>query len=176
MSLPPYELLRSDRRTLSAEVVIRDGAPVLRVHAPRRLPQKDIDAFLTDRAQWIANAMSRQQERADAHPEPTEAERALLIGRARALLPGKVAAYAQQMGLTPAGITITGARTRFGSCSAQNRISFSWRLMAYPEEAIDYVVVHELSHIRYKNHSASFYALIATVLPDYQARIAMLKR
>ena len=86
-----------------------------------------------------------------------------------------MARYAAIMGVTPTGITVTGAKTRFGSCSYQNRLCFSWRLMAYPDEAIDYVVVHELAHIRHKNHSPAFYSFIEQVLPDYKSRIKMLK-
>ena len=74
-----------------------------------------------------------------------------------------------------AGITITGAEKRFGSCSAKNRICFSWRLMAYPEEAIDYVVVHELAHIRHKDHSKRFYAFVEEVLPDWRERRRLLR-
>ena len=83
--------------------------------------------------------------------------------------------YGRLMGLMPTGLTITDARKRFGSCSGKNRISFAWRLMRYPEEAIDYVVVHELAHIRHKNHGEAFYQLIASVLPDYKERIKLLK-
>ena len=73
------------------------------------------------------------------------------------------------------GIRITSARTRFGSCSGKNSLCFSWRLMEYPEEAIDYVVVHELAHLRYMNHGAEFYALIARYLPDWKTRRALLR-
>ena len=79
------------------------------------------------------------------------------------------------MGLQPTGVTVTGARKRFGSCSGKDRICFSWRLMLYPPEAIDYVVVHELAHIRHKNHSKAFYDLVASVLPDYREREALLR-
>ena len=79
------------------------------------------------------------------------------------------------MGLTPAGISITGAEKRFGSCSGKNRLCFSWRLMLYPPEAVDYVVVHELAHIRHKNHGRDFYALVASILPDYRQREALLR-
>ena len=79
------------------------------------------------------------------------------------------------MGLTPTGVRITGARRRFGSCSAKNSLCFSWRLMLYPQAAVDYVVVHELAHIAHKNHGPAFYACIAAVLPDYKARIRLLK-
>lgn len=79
------------------------------------------------------------------------------------------------MNLYPTGLKITSARTRFGSCSGQNSICFSWRLMDYPELAIDYVVVHELAHIVHKNHGSQFWALVERYLPDYRARRAMLR-
>ena len=79
------------------------------------------------------------------------------------------------MGLTPTGLKITSARTRFGSCSGKNSLCFSWRLMQYPREAIDYVVVHELAHIRHHDHSPAFYALIERYMPDWRERMKLLK-
>ena len=99
-----------------------------------------------------------------------------MIRRAKEILPPKVAHYAALLGVQPAGITVTSARTRFGSCSAKNSLSFSWRLMDYPEEAIDYVVVHELAHIRHHDHSRAFYDLIASVMPDHAKRRALLRK
>lgn len=99
-----------------------------------------------------------------------------LYCRAKTYLPDRIAHYSQIMGVLPTAVTITEAKKRFGSCSATNRICFAWRLMRYPEAAIDYVVVHELAHIRYKNHGADFYRLIASVLPDYQERIKLLRQ
>ena len=98
-----------------------------------------------------------------------------ILRRAREELPPKVAYYAQRMGLQPTGMTITSARTRFGSCSPKNRLCFSWRLMDYPEAAIDYVVVHELAHIVHKNHGPQFWALVERYMPDYRARRALLR-
>ena len=99
-----------------------------------------------------------------------------MIRRAKEILPPKVAHYAALLGVEPTGLTVTSARTRFGSCSGKNRLSFSWRLMDYPEEAIDYVVVHELCHIRHHDHSPAFYDLIASVMPDHKARRALLRK
>ena len=98
-----------------------------------------------------------------------------MLERAKAILPEKVDHYAKSMGLQPSGITITGARTRFGSCSPKNRLCFSWRLVAYPEEAIDYVVVHELAHIVHRNHGPEFHALVERILPDHRKRRELLK-
>ena len=104
-----------------------------------------------------------------------EEQIAALMAQAKAILPGKTEQWAKVMGVTPMGVRISRAKKRFGSCSAENRIAYSYRLMAYPEEVIDYVVVHELAHIRHKNHSADFYAFVARFLPDYKAREAILK-
>ena len=115
------------------------------------------------------------KKRSALHPEPTEAERDEYIAAAKAYLPERVAYYAAIMGVEPAGITVTGARKRFGSCSGKNRICFSWRVMEYPKELVDYVIVHELAHIKHHNHSREFYDFIATVMPDHKERSKKLK-
>ncbi|MBR6114514.1 MAG: M48 family metallopeptidase [Oscillospiraceae bacterium] len=168
-----YEIRRSGRRTLALELT-REGK--LLVRAPRFLPAAAIRQFVEAREDWIRAAESRQAERAAAHPEPDEAQKKEYIRRARELLPARTAHFAALMGVSPTRITITSARTRFGSCSAKNALSFSWRLMAYPAEAVDYVVVHELAHIRYHDHSPAFYDFIASVLPDHKARRALLRK
>ena len=152
-----YELIRSGRRTLALE--LRGGRVIVR--APYRTPQATIDRFVASHAEWIARGVAKQE--------------AAYIRQAKAYLPQRVAYYSEQMGLYPTQVRITGARTRFGSCSSQGHICFSWRLMQYPPEAIDYVVVHELAHLRYMNHGAEFYALIARYLPDWKARRALLQ-
>ena len=79
------------------------------------------------------------------------------------------------MGLAPTAVKITSARTRFGSCSSKNSLCFSLYLMQYPPEAIDAVVVHELCHMRHRNHSPAFYAEVERWLPDYREREKLLK-
>lgn len=168
----PYELIRSDRRTIALEVT-RNGRVLVR--APKRMTQRDIDTFVERHRDWLEEHLALQKNWLEAHPEPTEQEQQSLIEQAKTILPHKVAHYAKIMGLRPAGITITGARTRFGSCSPKNRLCFSWRLLTYPEDAIDYVVVHELAHIVHRNHGPEFYALVESVLPDYRKRRALLR-
>lgn len=167
-----YEVIRSDRRTVALEIT-REGRVLVR--APKGMSRQDIEAFVNKHRAWLEEHLVKQQTWQAAHPEPTVQEQRAMMDRARAVLPGKVSHYAGLMGLRPSGITITGARTRFGSCSPKNRLCFSWRLMAYPEEAIDYVVVHELAHIVHRNHGPEFHALVESVLPDHRARRAMLK-
>lgn len=167
-----YTLIRARRRTLSMRL-LPDGT--LAVRAPLTLPRAQIDAFVTAHEDWVARQRARLAAHAAAHPEPTEAERAALLARARAELPARVAYWSGVMGLTPTGVKITAARTRFGSCNAKGGLCFSWRLMAYPDEAIDLVVVHELCHIVHRDHGAGFYALLARYLPDHRERMKLLR-
>ena len=167
-----YTLIRSARKTLALEVS-REGEIIVR--APNRASARDIERFLAVHEAWLQKALTRQQERREKYPEPTEEERKELITRATAVLPAKVEKYAALMGVEPTGVKITSAEKRFGSCSGKNSLCFSWRLMRYPEAAIDYVVVHELAHIRHKNHGKEFYRFIGSVLPDYKAREKLLR-
>jgi hypothetical protein len=73
-------------------------------------------------------------------------------------------------------IGITAAKTRWGSCSGRNNINFSWRLMMAEPEVIDYVIVHELAHIKEKNHGKQFWRLVEKYEPDYRERKNKLKQ
>lgn len=167
-----YTLIRAKRRTMSLQLD-RDGNAVVR--APYGVKKEFIDRFVAAHGDWLARARAKQQSRRAAHPEPTEAERKALIARAKEYLPMRVDYWSGIMGLTPTGLKITSARTRFGSCSGKNSICFSWRLMLYPPEAIDYVVVHELAHIRHHDHSPAFYALVERYMSDWRERMKLLK-
>ena len=145
------------------------------VHASNRMPKREIDTFVLKHDLWISRQRQRQQERRLKYPDPTETEVVLLKTHAKSIIPERVAYYSKIMGLCPSGIKITSAKKRFGSCSAKNSLCFSYLLMQYPAGAIDYVVVHELAHIRHKNHSDNFYRLIEEYLPDYKRRQALLK-
>jgi len=119
----------------------------------------------------------------DARLELTEAglpHAAILIerwyrSRAKEHFTARTAELAAQFHLTPASIRITSARTRWGSCSAKNSISFTWRLVMAPPEVADYVILHELAHIEVKNHSPKFWAKVANMLPDYARQRQWLK-
>ena len=168
-----YELIRSRRRTLALEIT-RDCRVLVR--APLRLSQAKIDAFVESHATWIQTHLEQQRQRmASAPPPPTQADIATLKAKARAVLPEKVAYWSEKMGIRPTGLKITTARKRYGSCSGKNSLCFSCFLMDCPEEAIDLVVVHELCHIREKNHGPRFYALLGQYLPDYKERKKLLR-
>lgn len=169
-----YTIIRSNRRTVALEIT-----PELKilVRAPRFMRDKDIQKFVDSHQMWLETHLEKQRMRqANRPPEPTAEEEGLLRQKAAQILPERVAHFSAIMGVQPTGVRITSAKKRFGSCSGKNALCFSWRLMAYPEAAIDYVVVHELAHIRHHDHSAAFYRFIASVMPDYKERAALLRK
>jgi len=72
-------------------------------------------------------------------------------------------------------VRLSNARTRWGSCRANGSILLNWRMIQMPPRLIDYVVVHELAHLREMNHSPRFWAIVAGVIPDYKARRAEIR-
>ena len=166
-----YTVIRSRRRTIALEIT-RQGTALVR--APLHASDADIARFVDSHRAWLDKHLAARQSYMAAHPEPSAEQAALWRRQAAEQLPPLVRLWAQRMGVQPAGITITAARTRYGSCSGKNRLSFSCFLMNSPEAAIDLVVVHELCHIRHKNHGPDFYALLASVLPDHRERKKLL--
>ena len=166
-----YEIIYSDRRTLSLNV--KGGALIVR--APRGAKRRDIEKLIADHTDWIEKHLAKSKRKEELYSSLGDEDIKRLKKLAKATLPEKTRYFAEIMGIKYGRITITSAKTRFGSCSSEGNIAFSYRLMLYPEEAIDYVVVHELAHRREMNHSAAFYKIIASVLPDYKYRKALLK-
>ena len=89
---------------------------------------------------------------------------------AAAHLSDRIEHYAPRLGVRPSKVTIRGQRSRWGSCSAKGAVSLNWRLMLAPGELADYVVVHELCHLRHLNHSPRFWAMVGEVIPDHRRR------
>jgi predicted metal-dependent hydrolase len=90
-----------------------------------------------------------------------------LRGRARLAIEREIARHAEALGVTPARVTIRDTRTRWGSASRRGALSFSWRLVLAPPEALETVVVHELAHLRVFGHGPRFWALVASRRPDH---------
>jgi predicted metal-dependent hydrolase len=96
--------------------------------------------------------------------------------QAKPLVEQIVETHAAQKQLFPRTVTIKTQKSRWGSCGIHNDININWLLLMAPKEVLEYVVVHELCHIKIKNHSSQFWALVADHLPDYKTRRLWLKQ
>ena len=128
-----------------------------------------VGATLQDGCLWLGLPL-------DAAPERLrDAAQAWLLRQARRLFTARLDHFAPQLGVRWQRLTLSSARTRWGSASADGSIRLNWRLIHMSEALIDYVAVHELAHLREMNHSPRFWDHVEAVLPDYAERRGALR-
>ena len=154
-------------------IEITDNCEII-VRAPKKISDREIAEFVNKYRGWIDEKLPEARRRAEKKRKISENEEELRQA-AHEIIPPLVETYSKIMELRPSSVRITSAEKRFGSCSGKNSLCFSWRLMAYPIEAVEYVVVHELAHMKHHNHSSAFYSLIEKYMPDYKERQKLLK-
>ena len=162
----PYQLIRSGRKTLSLELSPKG----LLVRAPYAVTQAQIEDFIRSNENWIESHRAKLQKAMEAQngaEKLTLEELRALADRAAAVIPPRVAYYAEKIGVTYGRITIRNQRTKWGSCSSKGNLNFNCLLMLTPPEVIDSIVVHELCHRKEMNHSDRFYAEVLRVFPNY---------
>lgn len=94
---------------------------------------------------------------------------------AKKLISERIQIWSHQMDLHPSAVRFKNQKTRWGSCSSKKIINLNWRLIAAPIEVIDYILIHELSHLAHMNHSSKFWALVEKHCPDYMRSEKWLK-
>jgi predicted metal-dependent hydrolase len=156
--------VRESARARRARIVVAPGRPP-EVVVPLRTSERTIRALLDQYEGWLARQLARVP---DARLELermsiTEGRR-----RARRLLSELAVREAKRLGVSYERIAIRDQRTRWGSCSSRRTLSFNWRLVLAPLEVAEYVVVHELCHLREPNHSPRFWQLVAEARPGYR--------
>lgn len=95
--------------------------------------------------------------------------------QALSILTRKTAQLTQAMGLVCTQVSIKATRSKWGHCTSRGAIQYNWQILLAPEAIVDYLVAHEVSHLRHHNHSAEFWALVASVCPTFKADRAWLK-
>jgi predicted metal-dependent hydrolase len=95
--------------------------------------------------------------------------------RAQSFFEEKVEEYAEEMDVEYESVSVRNQRTRWGSCSAKKNLSFNWRLVMAPEDVAEYVVVHELAHLKEKNHTKTFWRIVREHMPEYKQKAEWLE-
>ncbi|HXD16808.1 MAG TPA: M48 family metallopeptidase [Vicinamibacterales bacterium] len=143
----------------------------VRVTIPRGGSRREAVAFAERHAEWIA----RQRARLTAYA-PSFDDGGASRERARRELPARLRELAVQHGLAVSRVSIRNQRARWGSCGRDGHICLNWRLVLVPSRVRDYVLLHELMHLRRMDHSPAFWRLVAAACPDYLAARAWLRR
>ena len=143
------------------------GAPV-QLTAPMWMPDDEVDRVLESHRDWIAAERARQRPRLGLDPrEISEADARVAV---RELVRMVADEEAPEIGVRYERIQIRDQKTRWGSCSTRGTLSFNWRLVLAPFEVLDYVVVHELCHLREPNHSRRFWRVVESRRPDWRVQ------
>lgn len=173
------EVVYSDRKTMGLEIKA-DGAVIARM--PGGTPDAAALRFLKQHQQWIVRKWMEIRERQEVRRERplpdyiTDPEKKKSYrSQAREAISRRAAYFAPLMGVSYNRIAIKETKTRWGSCSAKGNLNFHWKLILMPAEILDYVVVHELAHLKEMNHSPRFWAQVEKMLPDYRQRRRWLK-
>ncbi|HVS84644.1 MAG TPA: M48 family metallopeptidase [Gaiellaceae bacterium] len=148
------------------------GAPA-ELTVPARLPAREVERILAEHRAWLMRERARQVPRLGldaALVSEDEARRAV-----RELVRMVADEEASALGVEYARIQVRDQRTRWGSCSPRGTLSFNWRLALAPFAVLDYVVVHELCHLREANHSRRFWSLVESRRPAWREQRAWLR-
>ena len=143
----------------------------VRVTIPRGGSRREAEAFVVRNQAWIDAQLAQVRPPAFT----LEAQRAWRT-RAREVLPARLYELANQHGCVVTAVSIRSQRTRWGSCGRNGHISLNWRLMLMPEWVRDYVLVHELMHLRRMDHSPKFWRHVEAACPDYRVARQWLRR
>jgi predicted metal-dependent hydrolase len=153
------------RRRRAKRYILRvDADGRVRVTIPRGGSKREADAFARRHTAWIAR---QRASLVTLIVDP--AGRDALRRRATDELPRRLHVLAGQHGLTVTRVSIRDQRTRWGSCGRDGHICVNWRLVLMPDAVRDYVLIHELMHLRRMDHSPAFWRFVAAACPDYAA-------
>lgn len=164
-------VIRKPMKTLRLRVCAPDGA--VRLSAPRRVSDDVLKAFVRSKLPWIRAHQAKIRARPPALAwQPLDAAtkrryRAQLLEQ----LPSMIAHYEQALGVKAKHITLRHMKSRWGTCNTRShRITFNLELARHSTAALEYVVAHELAHLRVAGHNKKFYGLLDAVMPDWRER------
>lgn len=170
------EVRRSKRK--SATIKITADMQIV-VFVPLYVSDNEIEKMVISKSKWIDEHMLKVQSTID---ERSKLEKITfeqvkeLADQAVEYIPKRVKYYAEKENFVYNKITIKNLVSRWGSCSTKGNLNFNCLLMLTPDYVIDYIVVHELCHLREMNHSEKFWAEVEKIMPDYQRAELWLKQ
>lgn len=152
-----YEITYSKIKNIYIQ--IKDGKVIIK--APKRIYKKELDKIIQQKSNWIQNSLEKEKKKAEKKPLYTQEQFEQIVEKnANELI--------KTTGLIPNKIRIRDIKYAWGSCSCNKNITINQKLISYSENAIKYVVLHEICHIRYMNHSKEFWNLVQRYMPEYK--------
>lgn len=152
-----YKIIYS--RIKNVYIHIKNGEVI--VKAPRRVSKKEIDKIVKSKEDWIKKTLAKTKIKSEKEKLYTDEEFKTIVEET-------VNELVKETGLVPNKVRIRDIKYAWGSCSANKNVTISYKLIYYSKDAIKYVILHELCHIKYMNHSKDFWNLVATFMSNYK--------
>lgn len=152
-----YEIIYS--KIKNVYIQIKEGMVI--VKAPRKVSKKEIEKIIEQKSDWIRKTLEKEIKKQEKEPLYTKEKfKEIIENNANELI--------QETGLRPNKITIKQIKYAWGSCSSKKNITINLELIKYSEQAIRYVILHEICHLKYMNHSQEFWNLVQKYMPEYK--------
>lgn len=156
-TMPEYEIKYSKIKNIYIQ--IKNGKVI--VKSPKRISKKEIEKIIEQKSEWIKKTIEKENKKQEKKELYTKEEfKEIIEKNANELI--------QKTGLRPNKITIKQIKYAWGSCSSKKNITLNLELIKYSQQAIRYVILHELCHLKYMNHSKDFWDLVEKYMPNYK--------
>lgn len=170
-----YILIRKKRKTIS--ISVNSDSTVL-VKAPLRVPKFSIDLFVSSKKDWITHQQSRQNTKISDFPIPILTNDQITLIKKEFLtdMTSLAQDLATKMGVSFSRLSLSSAKSRWGSCSSRGNIRLNWKLSLLPYPLQRYLIIHELAHRIHMNHSNNFWELVQRFDIHYKQHNSQLKQ
>lgn len=156
-TMPEYEIKYSKIKNIYIQ--IKNGKVI--VKSPKRISKKEIEKIIEQKSEWIQKIIEKENKKQEKKELYTKEEfKEIIEKNANELI--------QETGVRPNKITIKQIKYAWGSCSSKKNITLNLELIKYSQQAIRYVILHELCHLKYMNHSKDFWDLVEKYMPNYK--------
>ena len=167
-------LFEKSKRARRVSISVRSDR--VRVAVPKGVSFKQAEKFVLSKTDWIKKHLQKLEYLKNNYQTPTHAQSLINRNTAKAALICKLETLARKHGFTYNRVFVKNQRTLWGSCSAKNNINLNYKLVVLPDALQEYVILHELVHLKIKNHSKNFWNELARYCPDYKERKRELKK
>lgn len=169
-------LLKKNPRFRRLRLTIHQGGDFV-VTAPKALSLRGIESYLKVKASWILEKLkiARTQKKPFLSGKNRK-EYLELKDKARKIITEKVEFFAQRHSFHYNRISVRNQKTRWGSCSQKGNLNYHYKIALLPDDLADYIIVHELCHLRELNHGRNFWREVENILPGYKERIKKIKK
>jgi predicted metal-dependent hydrolase len=169
-------LISKNRLSKRLKISIRQDGQV-KVSIPTWMPFSLAEGFVIEKKEWIGKSLEKMKERVtDPRAVLGEGDYMKHKEKARDFVKERLSQYIPIYGYRVGAVAIRNQQTRWGSCSAKGNLNFNYKLFFLPLELADYVIVHEICHLKEMNHSPRFWELVGKAIPDYREKRRELKR